>query len=111
MAAGSGLAATIAADAVPNLPEVLDLAVVGIVPSGTRRNLESLADRLSWDPAIEEPLRLVLGDAQTSGGLLIAVDPAAVAGLLAGLERRGVRGFVIGSLATGIPGAISVRKA
>jgi selenide,water dikinase len=111
MAAGSGLAATIVADMVPMLPEVLDLAAAGIVPSGTRRNLESLAGRLSWDTTIEEPLRLVLGDAQTSGGLLIAVDPAAVDSLLAGLARRGVPGVVIGSLASGIPGAIAVRKA
>ena len=111
MAAGSGLAATIMADAVPILPEVLDLAAAGIVPGGTVRNLESLAGRLHWDPAIQEPLRLVLADAQTSGGLLIAVDPAAADGLLAGLQRRDTPGWVIGTLASGISGTISVRRA
>ena len=111
MADGSGLEATIIADAVPILPEVLDLAAAGIVPGGTLRNLEALAGRLSWDPGIQEPLRLVLADAQTSGGLLIAIDPAAAPSLLAGLERRNVAGWVIGTLATGVPGTISVRRA
>jgi selenide, water dikinase len=110
MAAGSGLAATISAGAAPVLPGILDLAAQGVVPGGSRRNLESLTGRLTWDPAIEEPLRLVLGDAQTSGGLLIAIDPAALDVLLEGLQRRGVQGALIGSLSTGPVGTITITR-
>jgi selenide,water dikinase len=108
MAAGSGLQATIAAGSVPVLEEVLDLAAQGVVPGGTHRNLASLEVRLLWDPSVAEALRLVLGDAQTSGGLLIAVAPDSLAALLAALSLREVRGAVIGRFEAGTPGAIRV---
>ena len=109
MAAGSGLAATVSASAVPLLPGVLALAAQGIVPGGSRRNLEALAGRLNWDAAIDEPYRLVLGDAQTSGGLLIALPAVAADRLLAALARRGAEGALIGSLAAGVAGDIAIR--
>ncbi len=108
MAAGSALAATVAAGAVPVLSGVVELAEQGVVPGGTRRNLESLGDRLVFDPAVPEALRLVLGDAQTSGGLLIAIDPAACPALLDGLRQRGATGAVIGRLSQGVEGSITV---
>ncbi len=108
MALASGLAATIHADAVPFLPGILELAADGVVPGGALRNLEWLGDRVSVDPLIEEPLRLALGDARTSGGLLIAIDPANEGALLEGLHRRGVPGAVIGELYTGPAGTIGI---
>lgn len=108
MATGSGLSATVSATAVPLLDGVLELATQGIVPGGTRRNLESLAGRLTVDPSIPEPLRLALGDAQTSGGLLIAIAPSTLDTLQNELERREVTGAVIGHFAEGEPGAIRI---
>ena len=108
MAAGSGLAATISASAVPLLSGVLALAAEGVVPGGSRRNLESLAGRLHWDAAVDETHRLLLGDAQTSGGLLIALPAAAAHSLLAALARRDVVGALIGSLAVGVAGDIAI---
>jgi selenide,water dikinase len=108
MALASGLAATIHADAVPFLPGVLELAAEGVVPGGTLRNLEWLGDRVSFDPMIGEPLRLALGDAQTSGGLLIAVDPTAENALLEALQRCGVVGTTIGGLCEGLAGTIGI---
>ena len=108
MAAGSALAATVSARAVPVLAGVVELAEQGVVPGGTRRNLQSLGERLVFDPAVPEALRLVLGDAQTSGGLLIAIDPAGCPALLDGLRQRGVTGAVIGRLSQGVEGAITV---
>jgi len=108
MAAGSGLAAAISASAVPLLPEVLALAAQGVVPDGSRRNLEALAGRLNWDPAVEEAQRLVLGDAQTSGGLLIALPAAAADTLLAALAHRGVEGALIGGMVVGVAGEIAI---
>ncbi len=69
----SGVGARIAASAVPLLPHALELAQRGIAPGGTRRNQADLAGVVRWDHAIPEPLRTVLCDAQTSGGLLIAL--------------------------------------
>lgn len=108
MAAGSGLAASISAAAMPLLPGVLALAAQGVVPDGSRRNLEALAGQLHWDRAIDEAQRLVLGDAQTSGGLLIALPAAAAPSLLAALARRGITGALVGSMAAGVAGHISI---
>jgi selenide,water dikinase len=108
MAAGSGLMATVKATAVPVLPGIFEHAEAGAIPGGTRRNLEFLAGRLHVDPAVGETLRLILGDAQTSGGLLIACPPESVADLLAALGRRGITSAVIGSLDGGPSGEISV---
>jgi selenide,water dikinase len=108
MALASGLAATIRAGAVPLLPGILELAGQGIVPGGTLSNLEWLGGRVVMDPSLSEPIRLALGDAQTSGGLLIAIDPAVESALLEGLRWRGVLGTVIGELGAGTAGTITV---
>ena len=61
-------------------------------------------------PAVGETTRTVLFDAQTSGGLLIAVDPANEATLVEDLRRRGTpASSVIGRTLAGEPGRISVR--
>ena len=88
MTCGSGVRARLAAGAVPLLPEVVALAQAGFVPGGTKRNLRAVAGIVQWDPGIPEPLRTILADAQTSGGLLIATPDAP--GLQRALERAGV---------------------
>jgi selenide,water dikinase len=88
MTSGSGVRARLTAGAIPLLPDAVALAKAGFVPGGTKRNLRAVADAVRWDPAIPEPLRSVIGDAQTSGGLLFATPDAR--GLLAALGRAGV---------------------
>jgi selenide, water dikinase len=90
MTGGSGVRARLEASRIPLLPDVVSLAGAGLVPGGTRRNLSSVAEIVRWDAAIADPLRAVIGDAQTSGGLLVAT-PAARA-LLQALEGAGVSG-------------------
>jgi selenide,water dikinase len=82
----------IEAAAVPVLEETWDFVRRDVVPGGTRRNLASVESlsRVDWSERLDEHQRLVLADAQTSGGLLMAVDPSAVAGLIADLHARGV---------------------
>lgn len=109
MAAGSGLAAGVSAGSVPLLAGVLDLAGEGVVPGGTYRNLDSLDGRLTVDAGVSERQRLVLGDAQTSGGLLIAVSPDRLEALLAALNRRGESGAPIGRMTAEHAGSITVR--
>jgi selenide, water dikinase len=88
MTAGSGVGARLQASRIPLLPDVRALAEAGLVPGGTKRNLQAVAGIVRWDAAIAEPLRAVIGDAQTSGGLLIATPDGP--GLLRALEGAGV---------------------
>jgi selenide,water dikinase len=76
------------AAAIPLLPGVVALAEAGLVPGGTKRNLQAVADVVRWDPSLSEALRAVIGDAQTSGGLLFATPDAPA--LLAALAAAGV---------------------
>ena len=105
----SGISAEIWADAVPLLDGVADLAEAGMVPGGTRRNASYYAPFVDFHPEVGETGQTLLFDAQTSGGMLIAVDPADEAALIRGLERRGTPvAAVIGRTAGGAPGRIVV---
>ncbi len=90
MVRGSGVGAVISLALVPVLAEAWSLVRQGIAPGGSRRNLEFLRDRITVAPGIGEEELLVLADAQTSGGLLIAVPAADVERLKAELTSRGV---------------------
>jgi selenide, water dikinase len=90
MTMGSGVRARLTASRIPLLPDVVRLAEAGHVPGGTKRNLRFSATVTRWDAAIAEPLRAVLADAQTSGGLLVSTPDARA--LFAALERAGVGG-------------------
>jgi selenide,water dikinase len=78
------------ASAVPVLDEAWDFVRQDVVPGGTRRNLAAVERFMDWSERLDEYVRLVLADAQTSGGLLMAVDPAAAATLIADLHTRGI---------------------
>ncbi len=71
--AASGVTAEVWADAVPVLPAAWEYVASGIAPGGTHANLKFLADWVDFDPGVSMEARLVLCDAQTSGGLLAAV--------------------------------------
>ncbi|MDT7592299.1 MAG: selenide, water dikinase, partial [Pseudonocardiales bacterium] len=78
MVEASGVDVELDVDAVPLLPGVRALAESGVVPGGTRRNRDWLADRVDAGARSELDV-LVLADAQTSGGLLFGAAPAAAA--------------------------------
>ena len=109
MAAASKVGAHINFSQVPALPGVWGLLEQDIVPGGTRRNLQNAAEHVDWRPSLAEQHRLLLSDAQTSGGLLISVSNAKVESLLAELEAAGVPyRSVIGEITEGPPGRIVV---
>jgi selenide,water dikinase len=54
--------------------EILSLIEDDCVPGGTRQNLETANAIVEWNDTAE-PIRLLLSDAQTSGGLLLCVSP------------------------------------
>lgn len=109
MLRASGVAAEVSAAAVPLLPGVAELAASGCIPGGTRRNLDDLADDVVWDDTLSELQRLLMCDAQTSGGLLIAVPADRADALLAELavELTPVA-VVIGHVEAGPPGRIRI---
>jgi selenide, water dikinase len=106
----SGAAAEVAAAAVPVLPGARQAAERGAIAGGTERNLASLADAVTWGREVGPLDRLVLADAQTSGGLLIAVAPERTETLVAALQReRTPAAAVIGRVVAGPAGRVSVR--
>ncbi len=84
----SGAGARLFADRVPRFERAMELAARGAVPGGTERNLRAAIAYTAYQPRVQETERILLSDAQTSGGLLIAVAPEAAAQLLAALERE-----------------------
>jgi selenide, water dikinase len=109
MLEASGVSAEIDAAAVPVLPKAAALAEQGAIPGGTRRNREALAAKVRFDAAVPEPLRVLLFDAQTSGGLLIAVPEGHVAHLLDALKKEKTPAAArIGRIIGGPPGTIAV---
>ena len=103
----SGVAAEIVAEDVPVLPGVSDLIAAGHIPGGTRRNLEDLEDRVEFGDQ-DETIRLILVDAQTSGGLLISVREERADELMELLETASPVAAIIGRVTDGAPGTIKV---
>ena len=95
MMRASELSARVHMSAVPLLPGVRALAEAGLIAGGTRRNLKSAARFTSFRD-LDEIDQIILADAQTSGGLLIAVEAPLEAALLQALEEEGVKSVTIG---------------
>ncbi len=70
----SGISAKIDYQALAFLPSVKELAGKGIVPGGTRRNLKFVKDKVQFSEHLTDIDKLLLADAQTSGGLLISIS-------------------------------------
>lgn len=106
---GSGVGARLRCSAVPVLPAVRELAARGVAPGGTRRNL-SAAAAVEWDGGLDEVERLILADAQTSGGLVIAVPEPQCDALLAELRRENTPAAVEIGIVTPEPGRLFVER-
>ena len=109
MLAASGLAADVDARAVPVIDGVRDLLDAGMVAGGTQRNHAFVSESVDWN-GLAPNEQLLLADAQTSGGLLLAVARDAADDLVHALERHGtLAGAVVGETYAGTPGAITIR--
>lgn len=99
MTEGSRVSATINRAEVPVIDGTLDLISEGIAPGGTLRNLEAIEPHVSWSKNISQNDRVLLADAQTSGGLLISVSEPNTKRLLNVLEDKGIdNAAVIGTI-------------
>lgn len=111
LARASGLAAVIQFGSVPMFPEALRLAARGAVSNGTRNNARHVADHVAWAAGLGDAERLVLADAQTSGGLLIAVPADKGEAFGAALQAAGCLScHQIGHLVRGVPGHMTVAE-
>jgi len=105
----SKAAAEIEAAAVPLLTGARELAQRGAVPGGTTRNIESAAETVTFASGVDATVRLLLSDAQTSGGLLIAVAPQQADALVEALKREATPvAAAIGRVVAGPAGYIRV---
>ncbi len=110
MTAGAGIGAEVYPDAVPLLPKVWELAGSGIVPGGTKSNLGFAGEVVDWPDNFHEIGKIILCDAQTSGGLMIAVAPQYAEELLDALQSGGVEDARIIGRFTEAPGRIFIKK-
>ena len=108
MLSASGVSAEIDAEAVPLLGGTLELAERGLVAGGTRKNHAFLKEHVDWGE-LPKAEQLVLADAQTSGGLLIAATGVQAEQLERELARRGVQAWEIGATREGRAGRVTVR--
>jgi selenide,water dikinase len=86
MAAGSKTSIIIDSSQVVFLPGALDYAAEGLLPGGLRRNIEFVSGCVEFADGVPEPVRNLLFDPQTSGGLLLSVAPADAPHLIHDLE-------------------------
>ena len=105
----SGVGARVVLGRVPVLAGAWDLLRAGVVSQGTENNLRLLRDEVRWHPAVAPEGRTLLCDAQTSGGLLIAVPAERAETLLATLAAGAVAAADIGEVTEGAAGQIAVQ--
>ncbi|NHZ84724.1 MAG: selenide, water dikinase SelD, partial [Planctomycetia bacterium] len=74
MCEASGVSAKIDYSTLSFLPSVKELAEKGIVPGGTKRNLKFVKNKVQFGEHLTDIDKLLLADAQTSGGLLISLS-------------------------------------
>ena len=109
MTSASRVGAQVRVHRVPVLREVVELAAQDVVPGGTKRNLAFAQEVADFDAAVDPVQRLILADAQTSGGLLVAVAPERTEDLQRTLHANGVPVFAdIGVITDDSSGRIRV---
>ena len=109
MATGSGVTLRIDSATVPLLPEVLDLVQMGMVPAGSFSNRSFCSHQVVAGTGVSAELLDILSDAQTSGGLLMAVPEPEAAALLEALYEGGIpRAAIIGRAVAPSQGAIEI---
>ncbi len=107
--AASRAGARVWVDRVPVMSAARTYVSEGVAPGGTHANWRFLADWVTWGPDVTKDEQLLLADAQTSGGLLMAVPPGRADDLVAALIARGTpAAAIVGEIVDGPSGRIEV---
>ncbi len=105
MVVGAGIRAVINPANVPVLEAAWEYAAAGAVPGGTLNNLEFVKSIVTWNTETTELMKLILADAQTSGGLLISLPQTHAGEMLSRLHAAGVtEAAIIGTMESGEAG-------
>lgn len=107
---GSGVNATLYLNDVPFYPEAKALASANVIPGGSLNNQEYFASHTDWAEEISDIDQLLLNDAQTSGGLLIAVPESEAAQLLTTLKTNHSDAAIVGRITERGTGRVKVEK-
>jgi selenide,water dikinase len=89
MAQGSGVSMRIDSAKVPVMDKVLELIEMGCIPGAAFRNLEFAEKDIQFDPALDYNHKMLVADAQTSGGMLISVPKEKASQMLTDLVNAG----------------------
>ncbi len=108
IAEGSNVGITIDYNKVPLLPRTKELADQNIIPGGTKKNHKWLAECIDYSDHIAGVDQMILCDAVTSGGLLIALPEEEAEQLHRDLLERNVSSSIIGTVTEEKPGRITV---
>ena len=92
---GSNLSAVVFADKIKTLDGVKDYIAQGCIPGGTGRNFESYGHKVG---ALTEEQKAILCDPQTSGGLLVAVEPNSIQTVIEIAKDAGIDLYEAGEL-------------
>lgn len=103
MAQGSGMTLEIYMDQVPVQSEALEYAKMGLIPAGAYRNRDFMEDKIDLGD-VEEAMLDLFFDPQTSGGLLLSVEPEAGEQIIREFEAAGM------ATAYGIIGKVTERE-
>jgi cysteine desulfurase NifS/selenium donor protein len=95
MTRGSHTDAELDAARIPYLKDVFRLIGSGVVPGGTRNNLAFVESWINWPDNFDEIQKLAICDAQTSGGLLVALPAAEADNAVTSLHLAGIADAVI----------------
>ncbi|MFH1892545.1 MAG: selenide, water dikinase SelD [Candidatus Zixiibacteriota bacterium] len=76
MTRASGVEVELDSSVIPVIGGAREAAVAGAIPGGTVSNMEFMEGKIEWDDSVDRIARTLICDAQTSGGLLIALDSA-----------------------------------
>jgi len=102
LARGAKLTAKLQMPAIPMLPNVLQLAEQGCVTGASGRNWDAYGHDVTLATGVSAVQKALLSDPQTSGGLLVACDPASVDEVLALFRQEGfAHAAVIGEMSAG----------
>jgi cysteine desulfurase NifS/selenium donor protein len=104
MMTGASLGVTLFVDCIPMLDQVREYVAGGAIPGGTVNNLNFVKNLIHSDKQVHELMHTILADAQTSGGLLIALPKQEAVQLVSDLKAAGiVHAEIIGIFKSGIP--------
>jgi selenide,water dikinase len=110
MTSASRVDAEIDHTSVPVLPGVFEMTSAGTIPGGTLSNKDYMGRYVIYTEQVSELVKIILNDAQTSGGLLIAIPENFSEKIMQYLIEAGTMPALIGKIIAPGNGQITVRN-